>query len=197
MRVVIAVAAMSLAGCSHPGIVTADDAPFSLDGAKSVLWALNGSSTPRQGGALLIVSDGDVTCEDLDGRDLAVLTSDVLSSGSGLAFTLGYYVWGNQGAVVDDRLFMGVTSVSGSNSLAEPGLQRYLSFSAFSGGFGFAVSNGTSAWLRVDEVGDDIHGAFDTGYWSGGFKATNCGLWDSGDTGFRDTGLRDTGWYTE
>jgi hypothetical protein len=161
-----------LVGCgSFADVDASRDAPWNMH-LKNALWAVDPDTGRSHSEALLLLSSGDPGCDEftttkvLDDLDKASFLNDA----SGLLFALE--VDAGDGPLDWTGLNMGsFYYLSGS--------ERSLGVIGFNEGVSYIVSYpGGSSWLRVNAYdGDRVEGEFFATYWSGDFKAENCGPW--------------------
>jgi hypothetical protein len=182
---------LSLAtGCTWfgPGYAYTDsDAPFKIGSLKSARFIVDPQANKRGGEAVLFLSDGDVSCDDLsvwgeaESDDL-----DGFFEGSGLIFLLEADVWGRDAEFDPEDDWDGIWVQGYSADLGR--LERQMGWFGFhegsivSSGGGY-YGGGDPGWVSLETKGEKMKGDFQTVWWHGPFVAENCGEWDGRESG--------------
>lgn len=169
-----------LLGCGEGASIDVKaGAPFTLQG-KHALWAESEANTTHGGQAALVITDTAIGCGALTNYNLFDDFDRFSLEGSGLLFAL-FFDAGRDGLAGFEGLWM--TGYAYGNDA-----ERQMAMLTYSDGFlylnyawYYGLSGGT--WLQIDAVGDTVTGSFASDYWSGTFRATNCGKWDEGGGG--------------
>jgi hypothetical protein len=177
-----------LTGCGNNKsgeVFSAENAPWSMDGANVFLFTKSDANNGREGTGVLAISTESVTaCKDV--------RAGVPSFGSGLWFEVRYFTGRAIGSAAPawDGLY-----VTGDATATDSPASRSLTVAGWHEGFSYTFS-GPDAWMEVKHGAQDrFAGEFSTQWWSGKFDAQVCegagtgngpDNGDDGDTG--DTG---------
>lgn len=156
-----------LSGCAENGtgeVVSADDAPWSMDMASAFLFTPGGENDGAQGkGVLAVGTNGALGCKDVvDGPP---------SQDSGLWFEVRYFTGRDPGS--SPPAWNGLYS-AGTAEAIESTATRSLTMGGWHKGFEYDFTN-ESAWLEVSLGSQDrFAGSFANEWWSGEFRAQVC-----------------------
>ncbi len=176
-RPTILALALTIGACDADNDITSHgNPPFEISKATSVLWAEDPGNTPREGWAVLIISDEQLGCDAITSQDFYWNLDEVVLEGQGLMFLLGFDSYGTSGTTLDwEGLWM---SGYAFGSDADKALYTF----AFSDGFLYFLGGyygmGDSSWLDVVAYASGgVSGSYSSDYWSGDFHADHCGDW--------------------
>lgn len=155
------------AGCASSGsgdVVSAENAPWSMNGASIFLFTPGPDNDGEDGyGTLTIATNGTVSCAMVAGADSLV--------DSGLSFEVGYFTGRKPGS--SPPAWNGLYA-TGETRAAETVAHRTLVAGGWHQGFEYAFA-GQDAWVEVTRGAQgQFAGRFATQWWSGDFDAQMC-----------------------
>ena len=185
MRVPSLLLLVTLMACSAPkggkgSASSHDDAPFALDEFQSALFIGLADDDYEWGEGYLVLSTEELSCDDLDDEGYYNVLFDPV--GSGLFY---YLMWENE-RPERENLYVGFEGLymGGYSYSDELEAGRASGVIVFHEGYYYVLSGFYSAgsWLRLDRVTEGtVNGDFNTEYWTGSFKAENCGVEEESD----------------
>ncbi len=156
-------------------------APFALDNPRSMLWSELEDDGSNEGAALVVLSSEKIDCATVVDKPFNEAIFDGTRSGTGVVVLFTQST--NQGSLPAwEGPWTRLGAVVPSEAKPNAGHRR-MELLGFADGLLYEVPfEGMQA--ELSDVDDVVRGAFDSQWWSGGFKADRCGEFSSGSAGY-------------